>query len=233
MSFQGLMVRKALADSGAIKTPADLKGRKIAFTGPGATDSVTIDDALRPSGAGFNDVESIYLGLPAQLAAYQNGAIDASVMPEPFRTTAISKGLAVELMPVGEIRNNHQTGAVVYSQVFIKNRPEVAQKLMNAYIRGVRYYNDTLKDGKISGPHAEEIIDATAKHSTLKDKTVLRAITPVAIDPDGMLSVDSLKADLAFYKAQGLVKSKISVDDLVDLSFVKKAVEQLGPYKTN
>jgi len=42
MSFQGLMVRKALVDSGAVKTIKDLKGRKVAFTGPGANDSAVL-----------------------------------------------------------------------------------------------------------------------------------------------------------------------------------------------
>ena len=231
MSFQGLIVRKALVDSGAVRTIKDLKGRKFAFTGPGANDSAVIDEALRKVGSGFNEIESIYLGLPAHLVAYQNGAIDASIMPEPFRTNVIKSGAAVEFMPVADLRDNDQTGGVVYSDVFIRKRPEVAQKLMKAYIRAVRYYNDALKDGTISGPHADEIIDAMAKYSSLKDKAVLRAIVPTAIDPDGHASVESLKADLDFYKAQGLVKSNITVDQVLDHSWVERAIKELGPYK--
>ena len=231
MSFQGVMVRKALVDSGAVRTVADLKGKKIAFTGPGANDSSIIDEALRKTGSSFNDVESIYLGLPAHLPAYQNGAIDASIMPEPFRSNVIKSGVAVELIPVADLRDNDQTGAVVYSDNFIRNRSALALKLMKAYIRGVRYYNDSLKDGKVAGPNADEIIDAMAKYSSLKDKAVLRAIVPTAIDPDGRLNVESLKADLAFYKAQGLVKSAITVDQVIDNSWVERALTELGPYR--
>lgn len=232
MSFQGLLVRKALLDSGEVKSVKDLKGRKMAFTGPGANDSAVMDEALRKVGlAGFNDVQSNYLGLPGHLPAYQNGAIDASIVPEAFRTAILKSGAAGELMPVADLRNNDQVGAVVYSDVFVTKRRNVAQKLMNAYIKGVRYYNDTLKDGKISGRHADEIIDSMAKHGNLKDKAKLREIIPTAIDGDGRLEVSSLAADLDFYKRQGLVKSKITVNDAVDHSFVEAAVKALGPYK--
>lgn len=232
MSFQGLLVRKALLDSGEVKSVKDLKGRKMAFTGPGANDSAVMDEALRKAGlAGFNDVQSNYLGLPGHLPAYQNGAIDASIVPEAFRTAILKSGAAGELMPVSDLRDNDQVGAVVYSDIFVKKRRDVAQKLMNAYIRGVRFYNDTLKNGKITGPHADEIIDSMAKHGNLKDKAKLREIIPTAIDSDGRLEVSSLAADLAFYKAQGLVKSNIGVEQAVDLSFVEQAVKTLGPYK--
>jgi hypothetical protein len=33
---------------------------------------------------------------------------------------------------------------------------------MKAYLQGARDYNDALKDGRIAGPDAEEVIDAIA-----------------------------------------------------------------------
>ena len=77
---------------------------------------------------------------------------------------------------------------------------------------------------------ADEVIDVMAKYSSLKDKDALRAIVPSAIDPDGRPSIESLRADLDFYKAQGLVKSAITVDQAVDMSWVERAVRELGPY---
>ncbi len=231
MSFQGVMVRKALVDSGAVKSLADLKGRKLAFTGPGANDSSIVDEALSKSGASFRDVEAIYLGLPQHASAYANGAIDASIMPEPFRTSVLKLGVASQLMSVADVRDNDQTGAVVYADAFIRKRPAVAAKAMKAYLRGVRYYLDSLAGGKIAGPNADEIIDVLAKYSTLKDKAALREIVPTALDGDGRLNVDSLAKDLAFFKAQDLVKSNIAVDRVVDLSWIAAAVKELGPYR--
>jgi NitT/TauT family transport system substrate-binding protein len=41
---------------------------------------------------------------------------------------------------------------------------------MKAYLQGVRDYNDALKDGRIAGPNAEEVIDAIARYSVTKDR---------------------------------------------------------------
>jgi hypothetical protein len=44
--------------------------------------------------------------------------------------------------------------------------------------------------------------------------------------------VAGLKRDLEFFRELGLIESKdVSADAVVDSSFVKAAVAQLGPYK--
>jgi NitT/TauT family transport system substrate-binding protein len=41
----------------------------------------------------------------------------------------------------------------------------------------------------------------------------------------------SLKNDLAFYKAGGQIKGKVTVEQALDNSFVEAAVKELGPYQ--
>jgi NitT/TauT family transport system substrate-binding protein len=102
---------------------------------------------------------------------------------------------------------------------------------MKAYLQGVRDYNDALKDGRIAGPNAEEIIDAIARYSVTKDRDLIRTVIPAALHPDGEVNVDGLAKDLAFIKTLGLVKSNVAVTDIVDVSFAKAAAAELGPYK--
>ena len=231
MSFQGFAVRKALFDSGEVRDFGGLKGRKIAFTGPGANDASVVDDGLRKFGLSLKDVEIVYLGLPSQLVAYSNGAIDASILPEPFRTAAIRKDLVRELLPIAELRDNDQSGTVTYSDHFIRDRRDVAQRLMTAYLRGVRYYVDSLAGGRIAGPHADEVVDVISRYSSVKDKDIIRAIVPTAIDPDGRFSAESLQRDLAFYKANGQVKPDVDFSKVADTSFIETSVAELGPYR--
>src|SRR5262249_9104109 len=122
-------------------------------------------------------------------------------------------------------------GIVIYGDSFTQKRPQVAQRVMKAYIRGVRYYLDQLVGGKIEGANAEEIIDILARYSGVKDKRILRAVVPVAFDPDGRLSEGSLKQDLDFFREQELVKGSITIDQLIDNSWVEAALRELGPYK--
>jgi hypothetical protein len=47
-------------------------------------------------------------------------------------------------------------------------------------------------------------------------------------DPDGNLSIDSLRKDLAFFKRTGDVKGNITVEQVIDTSLVAAAAKELG-----
>jgi len=59
---------------------------------------------------------------------------------------------------------------VCYGAQFVTKRAEAGRGFMKAYLQGVRDYNDALKDGRIAGPNAEEVIDAIARYSVTKDR---------------------------------------------------------------
>ena len=102
---------------------------------------------------------------------------------------------------------------------------------MRAYIRAVREYNDALKDGRIAGPNADEIVSVLTEYTFIKDANIHRSITPAAIDPDGRMSLDGLRNDLAFFKEQKLIQDPgITVERIIDTSFAERAAKELGPY---
>jgi NitT/TauT family transport system substrate-binding protein len=103
---------------------------------------------------------------------------------------------------------------------------------MIAFLKGARVYNDALKGGHLAGSAAGEVIDTLVKHTNIKDKALYAAIVPSGINPDGRPNVDSLKKDLAFYKEQKYLEGGADLESVLDLSFVDKAVQQLGPYKS-
>ena len=123
------------------------------------------------------------------------------------------------------------SGVIVYGDAFIKNRPEVARRVMRAYIRGLRDYVDALKDSRLAGPGADEVVEIIARYSTVKDKDVLRSIIPHYVDPDGKVGVDSLRKDWAFFKETKLIQGDVTIDQVIDESFVAAALKDLGPYK--
>jgi len=56
---------------------------------------------------------------------------------------------------------------------------------MNVYLRGVRVYMDELKDGRIVGKGADEVIAGIVRYTPIKGADLLKRITPVVINPDG------------------------------------------------
>ena len=230
-SYQALVVRKDLWDSGAVRSLKDLKGRKFVTTANGGNESAVIEEALRTVGLTSADLDMSLLSMPQQVAAYASGALDASILPEPFLSAAIRQGTVVSLTPMSKLRDDDVSGVIVYGDAFIKNRPDVARKVMRAYIRGLRDYVDALKESRLAGPGADEVVDIIARYSTVKDKDVLRSIIPHYVDPDGKVGVDSLRKDWAFFKETKLIQGDVTIDQVIDESFVAAALKDLGPYK--
>jgi NitT/TauT family transport system substrate-binding protein len=227
--YSSLMVRKDLVDGGRYKTFADLKGMKVAIGAPGTGTASALNETLKRGGLKYADVEVVYLGFPEHLPAYRNKAIDASITNEPTITRAIEESAAVRIIGNDVTYPDQQTAVVFYADAFARRR-ELAERFMRAYLRGV--YNDALKDGRFAGPKAEEVIGILTKATPIKDAALFRRIVPSWANPDGAVNMTGLRADLAFFRELGLVESKdITVDRVVDNSFVKAAVEKLGPYR--
>ena len=229
--YNAILVRKDLVDSGAVKTLADLKGRKIATIGTGTIDASVLDQAMRSVNLIYDDITQTALTLPNHLVAHKNGAIDATLTPEPFATIITDSGLAVKLATVDQFYPNQQQAVTVYSGEVIAKRRDVAQRFMNAYLQGVRFYMDALKNGSLSGPGADEVIASIVKNSQTKDAGLLKRFTPPVIDPNGRLSTESMEKDWRFLKGTGLIEGNVMPKDLIDMSFADAAVKTLGPYK--
>ena len=223
-------MRKDLVDSGKVKTFADFKGLKVAGFNKGSGSEVTLNEALGRGGLEFSDIDLVYLPFAEHVLALRNKAVDASITAEPSATQAVISGAAVRFSPGGQVYPDHQLAVLLYSGDFIKKSPEIAKKFMRAYIKAARDYNDALEGGKIAGPNAEDIISILTETTFIKDPAIYREITANGINPNGRVNMDSLRKDLAFYKAQGMVEGNVSVEDVVDESYVNAVIKELGAY---
>src|SRR5215472_5095692 len=75
-SFEAIMVRSDLLDSGKVKSLKDFKGLKVAISAKGNSEDALINYALRQNGLSIKDIVPVYLGFPNQIAAYANKGID-------------------------------------------------------------------------------------------------------------------------------------------------------------
>lgn len=225
-----LIVRKDLVDSGKFKGLADLKGLKIAGNAPGVSNTAMLNVMLTSVGLKYADVDVLNLAFPDHLPALQNKSIEAGATIEPIATLAVQGGHAVEIMRDDQIYPNHQIATLIYAEDFAKKR-DVATRFMKAYVRGIRFYVKALKDGKLAGETSDEVIDILTEYTAVKNKDLLRKITPTGMDPDGKVNSESLQRDLDFYTSQGLVQEKFDVARIVDMSFAEEAVKALGPFK--
>jgi len=228
--YNPLLVRKDLVESGRVKSYKDLKGLKVAVTAAGTSPASMLNEALKKGGLSYSDVTVVTLGFPQHVMALQNKAVDASITTEPSVTAAVNSGAAVRFAGNDEFYPYQTVAVVLYGGSFIKDNPDTAKKFMRAYLRGVRDYNDALKDAKLAGPKGEEIISILTEYTPIKDRAVYRSIVCQGTNPDGKVNEATLKKDFQFYKEQGLIEGNVSVGQAVDNSFVEEVVKKLGPY---
>lgn len=230
--YQGVVVRKDLWDSGQVRSYADLKGRKVAIPSvAGITPEVMLDKAMRERANGLRarDTDLVALNFPDMPAALANKSIDAAIIIEPFLTRAVEEKFATILTRDDEVYPDHQVAVVLYSATFAKNSPDLATRFMKAYIKALRDYNDAFV--KKDAGKRKEVIDTLIKHTTVKDAALYDRMVMPGIDPNGNVNVDSLIKDQDYFLESGSQKQKVDMAEVVDLSFAKAAVQQLGPYQ--
>ncbi len=228
--YMMLLVRKQLVESGRYKGARDLKGMRVSESAAGTIASPAIARYLATAGLKYNDIDHVYLSFPQQVAALAGGAIDASLTVEPIASSAIRQGVAVRAAGDDVMYPNQQLAVILYGGGFIR-KPDLATRFMRAYIRGCRYYNDALRDGKLAGPNAAGVISIMTQFSSIKDPAIIAAMTPNGNDPNGRLNVASLAGDLQFFKDQGLIEGSVTIEQAIDTSFVDAALKALPSYQ--
>jgi NitT/TauT family transport system substrate-binding protein len=121
-----------------IKSVEQLKGKKIGITRFGSAPDISVRYALRKYNINPDkDLTLIQLGFMATVAAgLQGGSIEGGVVSPPTQF-AIDKAGFKELISVTDMDFAFPNPALVAVGSIIKNRPEVINRFMRAYVRGM------------------------------------------------------------------------------------------------
>jgi NitT/TauT family transport system substrate-binding protein len=210
--FVSLMVRRDLIELGQVKDYSDLRGMNIASNGSANAGEVVLARALEKGGLSFNDITFAPMTFPDVVTAFANRAIDASVVAEPFTARIETLGTAVRWRGNSVIYGNQEVGVVMYGPGLVNDRQELGRRWMTAYVRGVRDYNDAFGPQRIG---RDEVVQALIKYTVVKDPRDYDQMRPAGIDPDGKLVVQSIRDDLRYYEAAGLVKDPVDLSKVV------------------
>ena len=189
---------------------ADLKGAKVAYaTGSYAQHLLAL--LLDKEGLTLKDVDSINLGADDQVAALQEGQVEAIVIWEQYISKLTDEGQARVLADGTGIKRGNMI--TYFTSSFVKEHPEVIE----AYIAAVnRADNDLASDPDAA---AEELAQdfGLSKEVTLKMWNNLEFTSKLEnVDVDAIAEVSD------FALKSGIIKSEVNVDDLVDTSLSDK-----------
>jgi ABC-type nitrate/sulfonate/bicarbonate transport system substrate-binding protein len=148
-----------------IQSVEGLRGKKIGITRFGSAPDISVRYALKR----FNinpekDLTLIQLGFMATVAAgLQGGSIDAGVVSPPTQF-AIDKAGFKELINITDMDFAFPNPALVAVGSIIKNKPDIINRFMRAYVRGIQRVRSD----------REFTYKSMAKYTKIQDPEVLR-----------------------------------------------------------
>ena len=223
-----LVAAKEVASS--IKGPADLRGKKVALTPPGAgtASGYMLSKYLAQANLTLNDVDLVALNFPDQVAALTNHSVDAAMMTEPFATRSIQTGSGALIATGDQMAPGQQVVVIVYTDRFVTTQRDDGVRLMTAYLRGLRAYLAAFS----TGDQRDRIIQILTTRTDIKDPQLWMSIYPTGANPDGTVNVQSIADSQTYFQGLGLVQNPADLNKVVDTSFTQAAVQALGPGPT-
>ena len=207
-NYHAMMVRKDLYDNGKVRNVEQLRGRKIALESIPSMGYV-YEKMLSKGNLTLNDIEIVRMPIPARVEALATGAIDAASAAEPMVTQLKTLRYAVTLAKFEDSVPNYQLASILFGPNLIERNPNLGRRFMIAYLKGVRQYNKGKTDRNI------EIF----QKYTMLDTNILKKICLPSIYTDGHVNRKSIFTCQDWAYKKGFIDTKVTEDQLIDMSF--------------
>ncbi|MCY8912046.1 aliphatic sulfonate ABC transporter substrate-binding protein [Bacillus atrophaeus] len=212
LKANGILVKK---DSG-IHNLKDLKGKKIAVA-KGSSGFDFLYKALDQEGLSADDVNIIQLQPDEATSAFENGAVDAWSIWEPYLSIETLKHEA-KIIANGESTDLYSPGFTLVRTKFADEYPDEVVRFLKVYDKAVAWQKK----------HREEAADLYADIKNL-DKEVVKNVLNNTEPLNEVINDDIIKAQQEtadFQYRTKAINKKIDVKEVVDNSFIKKALKE-------
>ena len=149
-----------------IRTPKDLRGKKVNILNFGGSNDLALQLALREWGLKLPDVQVMIGGdAPTRLLSLMSGRTDATILSPPHLTKAVQAGYRV-LADMGEMSANFTQSSLYVKGSFLREDRERVKRFIRAYSEAVHAIkNDRERTLKVFAKRMR-IDDAETLHST-------------------------------------------------------------------
>ena len=197
---QGILVPQ----NSAIKSIADLKGKRIGFTKGSSAHNVTVQ-TLERAGLTYADITPVYLTPPDAGPAFANGSIDAWSIWDPYFAIGETKQNGRILVNAFEITKTNSF--YIANRDFAKNNGPVLQQIIDV----------TTSTAKWAEQHRDEVAKSLSAVTgiALDIQTIAANRSSFAVGPitEDIIATQQGVAD-RFFKL-GLIPKQIAIRDIV------------------
>jgi NitT/TauT family transport system substrate-binding protein len=202
-----------------VKSPADLKGKRIAISQLGASTEFIARLGLKQFGVSEKDVSLVGLGAQAERwAALSGGHVDASVFQPPVTLRARKAGFPI-LLDFSKSDYEYAVAGPMTTRSFIRTERQTVMNFMRGLSDGMDFYrNEKNKDAVLKylgdfyrSNNLEELDETRRVYSQITPD--LPVVTPKAME--NMIQSDRV-----------LATANVTGTDVLDLSFLKQLEEE-------
>ncbi len=209
---------KTAIDSGSLAGFETIKGKNVVFP-TGGTIEYTMDVLLKMKNLSMDDIKSSNIAdSAARVDGLKTGAVDVSVLSEPWITRAKTMEAGEVWAPFSAIAPNLSMGVIIFGPGILKDKPEAGTRFMVAYLKGVEQFNKGKTDRNV------EII---ANYTKLKPEDI-KASCWTSFKTDGTIDSGTMQAFQKWAFEKGYVDSLLELDQYYEPVFVNEAYNQLS-----
>jgi ABC-type nitrate/sulfonate/bicarbonate transport system substrate-binding protein len=206
-----------------IRSPNDLRGKKIGILNFGGSNDIALQLALKEWGIRQQEVNVMIGGdAPTRLLSLTVGNLDATILSPPHLLMAVKAGYRV-LADMGEMRANFSQSTLYVRRGYMRENRDVVKRFVKAYSEAVH----VIKTDR------ERTVNVFAKRMRLDDRQILnetynyfapRFSFPPRVDLQG------IKDTLDFYAATSSEMKGRKPEEFVDHSLIDE-LEKEGFFK--
>lgn len=228
MEEKGIDGQKILASDAAFKagldSPAKLDGKTWAVTQAGSSFHYMGSKIAEAEGAklSFKPLQKV----GAIIGAMKSGQVDGwSIVPHIAKP--LDKGGAVHIIgDVADYIPNYQVTVVFTSADNAAKERKTTEAFLRAFSRGAADFNAALVDKTAGDEGAEDMVKLIHKYVYV-DRPYEKAAPSIRngamrISADAALNATSVKDQLDWFKSEELVKDSVTMETLVDASYVEQ-----------
>jgi NitT/TauT family transport system substrate-binding protein len=222
---QMILVSKKAYDQG-VTSPAKLKGRTYGITQTGSSFQYMGYKIAQKEGFSGKDIKFKPLQkVGVIIGALKSGQIDAwSIVPHIAKALAKSPAI-VNIGRISDYIPDYQVTTVFTSAKIAASKRDLVKRFLAAFSRGADDFNAALVDKTAGKQAAEDMVKLVHKY-VYASRPYAKAAPSIRngamrINKNAKLNVTNVTDQLKWFQAEGLVSKDVTIDTLVDKSFVQ------------
>lgn len=220
-----MILASTRAHEAGLTEPAKLAGHSFGITTAGSSFDYMLSQVAAAENIPMSEITLKPMQkLPAIVGALSSGQIDAWIIQPSIGLKMLADATAVKIGDYNAYDPHYQVTAVFTSTEVASEKRDQTEAYLRALSKGVADYNAAFIDRTADAEEVAELVEIARMH--ISPDVPTDAFTPSMtegsqrISKDLELSVESIQRQLDFLQANGLVDEAITVDMLVDPSYV-------------